>query len=51
MGWEDGSPQKLALHGFLGALTAKAGGGNILAGLITGALNEYSFFNCTIGTL
>ena len=41
MGWEDGNPQKLALHGFLGALTAKVGGGNVLTGLTTGALNEY----------
>ncbi|MDP8185335.1 two-partner secretion domain-containing protein [Phocoenobacter skyensis] len=41
MGWKDGSPEKIALHGFLGALTAKAGGGNVLAGMTAGALNEY----------
>ncbi|MDG6476647.1 hypothetical protein [Glaesserella parasuis] len=28
MNWEEGSPQKIALHGLIGYLSAKVGGGN-----------------------
>ncbi|MEO3957483.1 hemagglutinin repeat-containing protein [Chromobacterium piscinae] len=41
MGWKDGSPEKMALHGLMGALQAKAGGGNVLAGMTAAAANEW----------
>ncbi|MBP4048560.1 hemagglutinin repeat-containing protein [Chromobacterium violaceum] len=41
MGWKDGSPEKMALHGVMGALQAKAGGGSVLAGMTAAAANEW----------
>ncbi|MCS3806541.1 filamentous hemagglutinin [Chromobacterium alkanivorans] len=41
MGWKDGSPEKMALHALMGALQAKAGGGNMLAGMAAAGANEW----------
>ena len=41
-GWKDGSTEKIALHGMLGAITSAKSGGNALSGLIAGGANEYA---------
>ena len=41
MGWEDGSPQKIALHGLIGYLSAKVGGGNTTASTLSAMGSEY----------
>ncbi|WGE56340.1 hemagglutinin repeat-containing protein [Actinobacillus equuli] len=41
MEWEEGSPQKLALHGLVGYLSAKVGGGNTAAGTLSAMSSEY----------
>ena len=41
-GWKDGSAEKAALHGMLGALTGAKSGGSALSGLIAGGANEYA---------
>ncbi|WP_129210918.1 DUF637 domain-containing protein [Crenobacter cavernae] len=41
MGWQDGSPEKIALHALMGALQAKAGGGSMLAGMAAAGANEW----------
>ena len=41
MGWEDGSPQKVALHGLIGYLSAKVGGGNTTASTLSAMGSEY----------
>ncbi|WP_263771806.1 hemagglutinin repeat-containing protein [Propionivibrio soli] len=38
-GWAEGSPQKLALHGLVGLIEAKIGGGNVAAGVL-GAVGQ-----------
>lgn len=38
-GWAEGSPQKLALHGLVGLIEAKIGGGNAAAGIL-GAVSQ-----------
>ncbi|THF54596.1 TNT domain-containing protein, partial [Pseudothauera rhizosphaerae] len=38
--WEEGSPQKLALHGLVGLISAKVGDGNLAAGALAGAGQE-----------
>ncbi|MDU4961614.1 MAG: hypothetical protein E6X17_13260 [Sporomusaceae bacterium] len=38
--WEEGSPQKIALHAFVGAVMAQLGGGDVLAGAAGAGLNE-----------
>ena len=40
-GWKDGSAEKIALHGMLGAITGAKSGGSALSGLIVGGANEY----------
>lgn len=39
-GWDEGSPQKIALHAFVGAVMADLGGGNALSGAVGAGLNE-----------
>ncbi|BBB90433.1 hypothetical protein MAMMFC1_01084 [Methylomusa anaerophila] len=39
-GWEEGSPQKIALHAFVGAVMADFGGGNVLSGAVGAGVNE-----------
>jgi filamentous hemagglutinin len=39
-GWDEGSPQKIALHAFVGAIMADLGGGNALSGAVGAGLNE-----------
>ena len=39
-GWDEGSPQKIALHAFVGAVMADMGGGNALSGAAGAGLNE-----------
>nr|WP_092074114.1 hemagglutinin repeat-containing protein [Dendrosporobacter quercicolus]NSL47754.1 hemagglutinin repeat-containing protein [Dendrosporobacter quercicolus DSM 1736]SDM77938.1 adhesin HecA family 20-residue repeat-containing protein [Dendrosporobacter quercicolus] len=39
-GWEEGSPQKIALHAFVGAVMADLGGGSALSGAVGAGLNE-----------
>nr|WP_092074130.1 DUF637 domain-containing protein [Dendrosporobacter quercicolus]NSL47746.1 DUF637 domain-containing protein [Dendrosporobacter quercicolus DSM 1736]SDM78304.1 Possible hemagglutinin [Dendrosporobacter quercicolus] len=39
-GWEEGSPQKIALHAFVGAVMADLGGGNVLSGAVGAGVNE-----------
>ncbi|HMM19100.1 MAG TPA: hemagglutinin repeat-containing protein [Selenomonadales bacterium] len=39
-GWEEGSPEKVALHGLIGVIMADLGGGNTFAGGFGAALNE-----------
>ena len=41
-GWKDGSTEKIALHGMLGAITGAKSGGSALSGLIAGGANEYA---------
>ena len=41
-GWKDGSVEKVALHGMLGAITGAKSGGSALSGLIAGGANEYA---------
>ena len=41
-GWKDGSAEKVALHGMLGAITGAKSGGSTLSGLIAGGANEYA---------
>ena len=41
-GWKDGSAEKAALHGMLGAITSAKSGGSALSGLIAGGVNEYA---------
>ena len=41
-GWKDGSTEKIALHGMLGAITSAESGGSALSGLIAGGANEYA---------
>ena len=41
-GWKDGSTEKAALHGMLGAITSAKSGGSALSGLIAGGVNEYA---------
>ena len=41
-GWKDGSAEKAALHGMLGAITGAKSGGSALSGLIAGGANEYA---------
>ena len=41
-GWKDGSAEKAALHGTLGAITGAKSGGSALSGLIAGGANEYA---------
>ena len=41
-GWKDGSTEKVALHGMLGAITGAKSGGSALSGLIAGGANEYA---------
>ncbi|MFA9499543.1 hemagglutinin repeat-containing protein [Mannheimia sp. E30BD] len=41
MGWEDGSPQKVALHGLVGYLAAKVGGDNTAASTLSAMGSEY----------
>ena len=41
-GWKDGSAEKIALHGMLGAITSAKSGGSALSGLIAGGTNEYA---------
>ena len=41
-GWKDGSAEKAALHGMLGAITSAKSGGSALSGLIAGGANEYA---------
>ena len=41
-GWKDGSAEKVALHGMLGAITSTKSGGSALSGLIAGGANEYA---------
>ena len=39
---KDGSTEKIALHGMLGAITSAKSGGSALSGLIAGGANEYA---------
>ena len=41
-GWKDGSAEKAALHGMLGAITSAKSRGSALSGLIAGGANEYA---------
>ena len=41
-GWKNGSIEKTALHGMLGAITGAKSGGSALSGLIAGGANEYA---------
>jgi len=41
-GWKDGSAEKAALHGMLGAITGSMSGGNALAGAVSGSVNEFA---------
>ena len=41
-GWKEGSTEKAALHGMLGAITGAKSGGSALSGLIAGGANEYA---------
>ena len=41
-GWKDGSAEKAALLGMLGAITGAKSGGSALSGLIAGGANEYA---------
>ena len=41
-GWKDGSTEKAALLGMLGAITGAKSGGSALSGLIAGGANEYA---------
>lgn len=41
MKWEEGSPEKVALHGLVGYLSAKVGGGNTAAGALSAMGSEY----------
>ncbi|MDG6410002.1 hypothetical protein [Glaesserella parasuis] len=41
MNWEEGSPQKIALHGLIGYLSAKVGGGNTAASTLSAMGSEY----------
>ena len=41
-GWKDGSAEKVAIHGMLGAITGAKSGGSALSGLIAGGANEYA---------
>ncbi|MEB0013613.1 hemagglutinin repeat-containing protein, partial [Glaciimonas sp. Cout2] len=38
--WPDGSPQKIALHGIVGLIEARIGGGSAAAGLAAGMMHE-----------
>lgn len=40
-GWGEGSIEKTALHGLLGAMTSKAAGSSALAGILSGGVQEY----------
>ncbi|WP_193760824.1 hemagglutinin repeat-containing protein, partial [Acetonema longum] len=39
-GWDEGSPEKIALHAFVGAVMADMGGGDALSGGFSTAVNE-----------
>ena len=41
-GWKDGSAEKAALHGMLGAITGAKSGGNALSGAVSGSVNEFA---------
>ncbi|OOH85140.1 hypothetical protein BMT54_11835, partial [Pasteurellaceae bacterium 15-036681] len=41
MGWKEGSPEKVALHGLVGYLSAKVGGGNATASTLSAMGSEY----------
>ena len=41
-GWGEGSVEKTALHGLLGAMTSKAAGSSALAGILSGGVQEYA---------
>lgn len=41
-GWGEGSIEKTALHGLLGAMTSKAVGSSALAGILSGGVQEYA---------
>ena len=41
MGWKDGSPEKMALHGLVGYLSAKVGDGNTASGTLSAMGSEY----------
>ena len=41
-GWKEGSTEKLLLHGVIGTLTETVGGGNALAGAVSGSVNEFA---------
>ena len=41
-GWREGSIEKTALHGLLGAMTSKAAGSSALAGILSGGVQEYA---------
>lgn len=38
----EGSIEKTALHGLLGAMTSKAAGSSALAGILSGGVQEYA---------
>ena len=40
--WGEGSIEKTALHGLLGAMTSKAAGSSALAGILSGGVQEYA---------
>lgn len=41
-GWGEGSAEKTALHGLLGAMTSKEAGSSALAGILSGGVQEYA---------
>ena len=41
-GWKDGSTEKIALHGMLGAITSAKSGGSALLGAVSGSVNEFA---------
>ena len=41
-GWGEGSIEKTALHGLLGAMTSKEAGSSALAGILSGGVQEYA---------
>ncbi len=41
-GWGEGSAEKAALHGLLGAMTSVTSGGSFLTGILAGGIQEYA---------
>lgn len=41
-GWGEGSIEKTALHGLLGAMTSKAAGSSAITGILSGGVQEYA---------